>query len=61
MASLIVVSEFDGNLATLRTQSQERAKDHDHPVHGGSTTGSDELEDEDEEPFLKSPLDRDFI
>ena len=59
MASLIVVSEFDGNLSTLRrTQSPESAKD--HSVHGGSTSESDELEDEDEEPFLKSPLDRGF-
>jgi hypothetical protein len=61
MASLIMVAEFDGNLATLRTQSPERAKDHDHSVRGGLTTESDEVEDEDEEPFLKSPLDRDFI
>ena len=53
MASLIVVSEFDGNLAMMRTNSDERAKDHDDSVPGGSTSESDELEDEDEEHFLQ--------
>lgn len=56
MARVIVVSEFDGTLATLGTQSAGNAKEHDDSVHGSSTAESEELADEDEEIFLESHM-----